>query len=160
MKVVMEDKFLNKNQCKHLINFYNSQPDKFKFNTTFPLTITKIGPQFLKDKINQAGMDINNSVIDWFEIVKWPSPDEGKALHMDKPNVLPLTLSSIIYLNDNYEGGHTYFEDGTTFAPVTGRAIFFDGQYYPHGVSAISKGPRYTIATWFTHARGKYDYES
>ena len=156
----MEDKFLNKNQCKRLINFYNSQPDKFKFNTTFPLTITKTGPQFLKDKINQAGMDINNSVIDWLEIVKWPSPNEGKGLHMDKPNVLPLTLSSIIYLNDNYEGGHTYFADGTTFASVTGRAVFFDGQYYPHGVSSISKGPRYTIATWFTHARGKYDYES
>ena len=129
------------------------QPKKYKFNTTFPLLITKIGPQFLKDKINQAGMDINNSVIDWFQIVKWPSPNEGKALHLDK-NSASTILSSIIYLNDNYEGGHTYFGDGTTFVPVTGRAIFFDGQYYRHGVSAISKGPRYTVATWFTHARG------
>jgi len=153
MKVVMEDKFLNKNQCKRLINFYNSQPNKSKkFNTTFPLSITETGPQFLKDKINQAGMDINNAVIDWFEIVKWPSPNEGKALHLDKASASTV-LSSIIYLNDNYEGGHTYFEDGTTFIPVTGRAIFFDGQYYHHGVSSISKGPRYTVATWFTHAR-------
>ena len=152
MKVVMHDKFLNENQCKDLINFYNSQPNKFKFNTTFPLIITKIGPQFLKDKINQAGMDINNSVIDWFELVKWPSPNEGKALHTDKGSASTI-LSSIIYLNDNYEGGHTYFKDGTTFAPLTGRAIFFDGQYYCHGVSSISKGPRYTVATWFTHPK-------
>ena len=151
MKVVIQDKFLNKNQCKRLINFYNSQPHKFKFNTTIPLNINKIGPQFLKDKINQAGRDINNSVIDWFEIVKWPSPNIGKALHRDIVSASTV-LSSIIYLNDNYEGGHTYFEDGTTFAPLTGRAIFFDGQYYCHGVSSISKGPRYTIATWFTHA--------
>ena len=153
MKVVMEDKFLNKNQCKRLINFYNSQPNKFKFNTTFPLSITETGPQFLKDKINQAGMDINNAVIDWFEIVKWPSPNEGKALHLDKASASTI-LSSIIYLNDDYEGGHTYFADGTTFVPATGRAIFFDGQYYRHGVSSISKGPRYTVATWFTHVRG------
>ena len=155
MKVVMEDNFLNKNQCKRLINFYNSQPNKpKKFNTTFPLqlSVTETGPQFLKDKINQAGMDINNAVIDWFEIVKWPSPNEGKALHVDMASASTI-LSSIIYLNDNYEGGHTYFADGTTFAPVTGRAIFFDGQYYRHGVSSISKGPRYTVATWFTHAR-------
>ena len=151
MKVVIQDKFLNKNQCKRLINFYNSQPHKFKFNTTIPLNINKIGPQFLKDKINQAGRDINNSVIDWVEIVKWPSPNIGKALHLDMASASTI-LSSIIYLNDNYEGGHTYFEDGTTFAPLTGRAIFFDGQYYCHGVSSISKGPRYTIATWFTHA--------
>ena len=152
MKVVMEDKFLNKNQCKSLINFYNSQPNQPQFNTTFPLFITEIGPQFLKDKINKAGMDINNAVIDWFEIVKWPSPNEGKALHMDKASASTI-LSSIIYLNDNYEGGHTYFADGTTFVPLTGRAIFFDGQYYRHGVSSISKGPRYTVATWFTHTR-------
>jgi len=152
MKVVMQDKFLNKNQCKRLINFYNSQPHKFKFSTTIPLNINEIGPQFLKDKINQAGRDINNSVIDWFEIVKWPSPNIGKALHLDMASASTI-LSSIIYLNDNYEGGHTYFEDGTTFAPLTGRAIFFDGQYYCHGVSSISKGPRYTVATWFTHAK-------
>ena len=153
MKVVMEDKFLNKNQCKRLINFYNLQSKPIPFKTTLTLLITEIGPQFLKDKINKAGMDINNSVIDWFQIVKWPSPNEGKALHMDKASASTI-LSSIIYLNDNYEGGHTYFGDGTTFVPVTGRAIFFDGQYYRHGVSAISKGPRYTVATWFTHARG------
>ena len=153
MKVVMQDEFLNKNQCKSLINFYNLQPNKFKFNKTFPLSITKIGPQFLKDKINEAGMDINNSVIDWVEIVKWPSPNEGKALHLDEASASTI-LSSIIYLNDNYEGGHTYFGDGTTFVPVTGRAIFFDGQYYRHGVSSVFKGSRYTVATWFTHAGG------
>ena len=152
MKVVMQDKFLNKNQCKRLINFYNSQSKPLPFKTTFTLLITEIGPQFLKDKINKAGMDINTSVIDWFQIVKWPSPNRGKSLHLDI-NSASTILSSIIYLNDNYEGGHTYFEDGTTFIPVTGRAIFFDGQYYRHGVSSISKGPRYTVATWFTQAR-------
>ena len=153
MKLVMCDKFLNKSECKRLINFYNLQPKPNRFDTTFPLSITQIAPQFLKDKINQLGMSINNSVIDWFEIVKWPSPNPGKNLHFDNASALT-TLSSIIYLNDNYEGGNTYFEDGTTFAPVTGRAIFFDGKYYKHGVSAVSKSPRYTIATWLTRPSG------
>jgi len=156
MKLVMQDKFLNKSECKRLMNFYNLQPKPAQFDTTFPLTITEIGPQFLKDKINKLGMSINNSVIDWLEIVKWPSPNPGKNLHLDNASS-STTLSSIIYLNDDYEGGHTYFEDGTTFAPVTGRAIFFDGQYYKHGVSPISKSPRYTVATWLTHPKIRKD---
>ena len=60
----------------------------------------------------------------------------------------PRTVTAIIALNDDYEGGHTYFKDGTSLAPVVGRAIFFDGTYYSHGVTPIDKNDRYTIAAW------------
>jgi len=83
----MCDKFLNKSECKRLINFYNLQPKPNRFDTTFPLSITQIAPQFLKDKINQLGMSINNSVIDWFEIVKWPSPNPGKIYILIMPQL-------------------------------------------------------------------------
>ena len=59
------------------------------------------------------------------------------------------TLSSITYLNDNFDGGRTYFEDGTTFIPKKGRSIFFDGQYYKHGVSKVENNIRYVVATWY-----------
>ena len=29
------------------------------------------------------------------------------------------------------------------------RIIFFDGQYYTHGVKPVLKNERYTIATWY-----------
>ena len=59
------------------------------------------------------------------------------------------TLSSIIYLNSNYNGGQTYFEEGTIFKPRIGRAIFFDGHYYKHGVTLVNNNTRYVVAAWY-----------
>ena len=59
------------------------------------------------------------------------------------------TLSSILYLNNDYEGGETYLEDGTLFKPREGRVLFLDGLYYGHGVSTVLKKERYTLAVWY-----------
>ena len=147
MKAFLQDKFLTKKECKELIKLFESKPTPERFNTTYPMFL-KIGqlPK-LEDKINKIGMEINKSVIDWFQIVKWPFPSTGMHIHQDTASD-QTTLSGIIYLNDNYKGGQTFFEDGTSFAPVTGRAVFFDGNYFKHGVSPIDKKDRYTVATW------------
>ena len=42
-----------------------------------------------------------------------------------------------------------YYEDGSFFKPKQGRIIFFDGQYYKHGVKEVLRNPRYTLATWY-----------
>jgi len=150
MKVFLQDNFLTKKECKELIKLYEACPIPEKFNTTYPMFLTIGQLPKLEEKINKTGMDINKSVIDWFQIVKWPCPNLGKDVHYDTASD-KTTLSSIIYLNDNYDGGHTFFKDGTSFAPVTGRAIFFDGNYYEHGVSSSTKNDRYTVATWLKH---------
>ena len=147
VKVILQDNFLTLKQCKSLIDFYNSQRRPEVFDTTFPLSIDNTAPKYLFSKINEMGLSINNSIIDWFQIVRWPVPSVGKDLHLDTASD-KTSLSSIIYLNDDYEGGHTFFKDGTSFAPIAGRAIFFDGRHYPHGVSSISGNDRYTIAVW------------
>jgi len=143
---VIQDKFLTQTECKKLIKFYKKGLPK-SFNTTYPLELNPLEHTSLVNKINKVGIDINNSVVDWFQIVKWPFPNKGKNLHTDDTS-FKTTLSSIIYLNDDYRGGHTFFKDNTSFAPVEGRAIFFDGKYYPHGVSSIDEGDRYTVAIW------------
>ena len=45
---------------------------------------------------------LNNSVVDYFQIVKWPSPNIGKVLHLDHAHS-HTSLSSIIYLNDEFD---------------------------------------------------------
>ena len=147
MKVFLQDNFLTKKECKELIKLYKTSPTREKFNTTYPMFLEIGQIPKLEKKLNDTGIQINNSVIDWFQIVMWPFPNTGKELHMDTASD-KTTLSSIIYLNDDYTGGHTFFKDGTSFAPVTGRAIFFDGNYYQHGVSSSDKNNRYTVATW------------
>ena len=63
----------------------------------------------------------------------------------------------MFYLNDDFEGGHTQFrvgggKDGIfDVKPKTGKLVFFSsGSEHVHGVKKITRGERYTLATWFT----------
>lgn len=145
--IIIQDKFLTDKQCDSLINFYNSKPKPSEYNTAFPLNLSIDEHKSLVTKINKTGISINKSIIEWFQIVKWPFPNVGMDMHIDDAST-KTTLSAVIYLNDDYLGGYTHFEDRTHIAPVKGRAIFFDGYKYKHGVSIIDKGERYTVAAW------------
>jgi|TARA_R110000796_G_scaffold186471_1_gene303399 hypothetical protein len=147
-KVFLENNFLSKNKCKELITFYNNSKSQNKFNTTFTLKLHLEEHSSLIKKLNKRSLELNNSVVDYINLVKWPCPNLGKDLHFDTAHKRT-NLSSIIYLNDNYLGGNTFFKDGTSFSSVTGRAIFFDGKYFKHGVSNIINNDRYTLAIWF-----------
>jgi len=146
------DNFLSKEEIKFLLKYYEE-----KQTGTLGLTESYIYPlelhveekqlSFLINKLNNKSKQMKESEIEWFQIVKWP-PSIGQKLHFDTQSSRT-TLSSIIYLNNDFEGGETYFEDGTIFKPKPGRALYFDGNYHKHGVKPISKGTRYTVATWY-----------
>lgn len=59
--------------------------------------------------------------------------------------------SSVIYLNDDFDGGDIYFpETGEAYRPVTGSLVVFRGSDW-HGVRGITSGsPRYTSPGWYT----------
>ena len=59
------------------------------------------------------------------------------------------SLASIVYLNDDFEGGRLTYKEGITITPKTGRSVFFDGMYYAHAVEVVKKKPRYTVAGWY-----------
>ena len=113
-QVLLENNFITKKECKKLINFYKSKPLPEQFDSTFPLSLITTDYLNLIKKLNEVSIKLNNSVVDYFQIVKWPSPNIGKVLHLDHAHS-HTSLSSIIYLNDEFEGGHTYFEDKTSF---------------------------------------------
>ena len=89
-------------------------------------------------------------------IVKWlpgqfQNPHADKELHegpdAGTPNDFPnYDLSSLFYLNDDYEGGELYFPlQGVQFKPKKGAAYFFPGdKNYIHGVTEIKSGLRFT----------------
>ena len=90
---------------------------------------------------------IHNNVVDYTHLVQWHEGSEQK-LHID--DVDPgTTISSITYLNDNFEGGETFFGEGTIVKPVKGKTIFFSGVELIHGVKKVRNGERYTLATWY-----------
>ncbi len=96
---------------------------------------------------------------DTAQLVRW---DEGQELtpHADniepdgRPNGTPhRSFSSLVYLNDDYSGGHTFFPGlGLGIVPKPGRLVAFgSGCDYVHGVTKITQGVRHTYAGWFTY---------
>jgi predicted 2-oxoglutarate/Fe(II)-dependent dioxygenase YbiX len=95
---------------------------------------------------------------DTAQIVLWT---EGIELtpHADnlepdgRPNGTPhRRFSSLIYLNEDYDGGETYFPGfGVRVKPERGLLIIFgSGPEYVHGVTKVRRGKRYTYAGWFS----------
>lgn len=102
-------------------------------------------------------------------IVRWlpgqlQNPHADKELHegpdAGRPNDFPYyDLSSLFYLNDDYEGGELYFpKQGVEFKPKRGSAYFFPGDMnYIHGVKEVKSGIRYTCPLFWTilkHTKG------
>jgi hypothetical protein len=64
-------------------------------------------------------------------------------------------LSSVAYLNDEFEGGEIFFpEFDFVHKPKTGDLIIFPAfsknYSYNHGVNKVTAGKRYTVGMWHT----------
>ena len=68
-------------------------------------------------------------------------------------------LSIVGCLNDDYEGGETYFpEQNIKYTPEAGHLIMFPSDLtHPHGVTEVIKGDRYTLPIWFTDDETKLE---
>lgn len=88
-------------------------------------------------------------------LTKW---DEGKGTgvhHDNHKGAEMVQLTTVVYLNDNYDGGEIFFPDfDLEIKPKKGQAIIFPAftkdNPYLHGVHKIENGNRYTLALWHT----------
>ena len=56
--------------------------------------------------------------------------------------------SALLFLNDDYQGGHFHIS-GLRYETKKGSAIIFPSNFmFPHEVNLITKGTRYSIVTW------------
>jgi predicted 2-oxoglutarate/Fe(II)-dependent dioxygenase YbiX len=70
-------------------------------------------------------------------------------------------FASVIYLNDDYDGGTIYFPNlNIELKPLPGTLITFPGTLrYLHGVRRVTGGMRHTIASFITFDESKrYDF--
>ena len=82
-------------------------------------------------------------------------PSNKYEMHVDSSTTSFRTISCILNLNDEYEGGDLVF-----FNPIdkqktkrvkckTGTLVFFPSNYlFPHTIEPITKGVRYSLASW------------
>lgn len=85
-------------------------------------------------------------------IIRWPT-GPGMDDHIDDEAYERnhYHIASILYLNDDYEGGEIVFPNqGLSLKPKAGDFIAFPGnKNYPHGVKEIFSGERYTAPSWY-----------
>ena len=152
MEVLIEkENFLNNNLCDYFIEYHNNNPCDCKHRNTSILYCENqsskgdIVFKFLLKKLNFfAEENKKNTFVNYSQIVEWPTgEDQGEHIDFDYH-----TYTSVLYLNDNYEGGQTVVGD-KIIQPKKGKIIFFNGNTIKHKVLPIKSGTRYTNPTWY-----------
>lgn len=94
------------------------------------------------------------NVINQVDLLKYEKGGKYE-IHTDHGNDSPRTLTCILNLNEDYEGGDFVFykqnskEELKRIKCKTGTLIFFPSNFlYPHKVEPITKGKRYSIVAW------------
>ena len=80
--------------------------------------------------------------------------DNHYDYHVDSIFFTQRTLSSILFLNNDYEGGelsfkNTFNDDEISIKPTPGTLLVWPSNIlFPHAVKPVKKGIRYTIVAW------------
>jgi Rps23 Pro-64 3,4-dihydroxylase Tpa1-like proline 4-hydroxylase len=136
------DNYIDNNTAKNFIKLYDDNLQKtYKYHDTTPLEIPLDGFGLIK-RIRKD-FDIKHN-LDKLEIVKRGKGSFMKN-HVDKGD----SMAFILYLNDEFDGGETVFENETTIKPRKGRLLLFSNSIISHKVNLITKGERYVLAGWF-----------
>jgi hypothetical protein len=136
------DNYIDNKICDKYIEIYQSNiGETYKYSNTNPL---KIEPNKHSEQIQ---IDFNIKLkLDNLEIVK-----REKGSFMDNHYDEGDDIAFIVYLNDNYEGGHTVIENETSIVPKKGRILVFSNGKLLHKVTEIKQGTRYILAGWFVN---------
>jgi hypothetical protein len=157
--VVEIENFLSANECDRLIKIHKqlfTSCGKIH-NETEVLNVMcmllednedDIFIRYIYGKITDHIKAINKgSFVNYFEVVKWK-----EGLSMSKHFDFNFhTWTSVIYLNDDYEGGETVVGDKEV-VPLKGKIVTFQGASILHGVNKVLKGDRYTVPVWYRSA--------
>lgn len=119
----------------------------------------------VKRYINLLRWDLNPLHPESLLLVRWLPGDEQQPhsdceTFSDAPHPYPWrTQASLIYVNDNFEGGYLYFpQKHIEIKPRAGSLVTFTGNNdYLHGVTEVTSGVRYTIASFWTEDDSQRD---
>lgn len=113
---------------------------------------------FFQKNLNQYPID--NKIIDFsyklitdIEILKYENTG-FYTWHVDHFADIPRTMSCILLLNNDYEGGNLYFRNPNgsgewEIEVKPNRMIIWPSNFlYPHTVKPVTKGKRYSVVAW------------
>ena len=92
------------------------------------------------------------SICRWFPGMEQP-PHADDMTNTDTKGYEDNAFGSVIYLNENYAGGKTYYPDyGIEVTPESGKLAVHPGDVnHMHGVTKVEENIRYTIASFWKY---------
>lgn len=165
------DNFVPDYICDRIVEWFKAEPKmpengqslfngrQINYDNVSNDEIKKYMAKFKADATVIARENFNTKLyVDYTDLVYWDD-GSGMLVHADNadengnPNYVHWrTHAGVLYLNDDYLGGETFFPDhGPHFIkPKKGKfSLFPAGWQYRHGVSTVV-GQRYTMPIWFT----------
>lgn len=97
--------------------------------------------------------DFQLTTIQSIDILKY-DVDDKYVWHVDHFKDIPRTMSIIYLLNNDYKGGNLKFRDPNgenefSIETKANRLIMWPSNFlYPHSVSPVTEGTRYSIVSW------------
>ena len=87
------------------------------------------------------------------ELQTWPvGSDSGFHIHKENNEKIG-DFNSLLYLNDDFEGGEFITSKGIMIKPIKNRLTFFNGSKEYHGINPVLKAHRYTIIVWWRNTQ-------
>ena len=161
--------FISDEECDILVDAFennsltNTANDFWDNMIVYPATIADRGVLGLMAKTGSRTREViletyqpDQIYSDSIMLCRW---DVGKQLtpHIDNQDSHEYstpwrTYSSLVYLNEEYEGGEIFFPRlDLLLKPTKGLLVIFSsGPEHEHGVKPVTAGKRYTMPSWYT----------
>lgn len=148
--VFCQQKFFPKPEDIQEKDFYSE--DQKSVSTALYSALDKSADHYTNILYPFAGQNIKNREYN-IHLLKYGT-DGFLPAHQDL-GVSSRVLSTVMYLNDDYEGGEIEFVNSNVkIKPPAGSVIFFPSNFlYVHEVHPIKSGFRYSLPHWFHNMR-------
>ncbi|MAL10844.1 MAG: hypothetical protein CMF74_14420 [Maricaulis sp.] len=149
--MIIDNNFLSKDECSYYVNKANKNVEPYDWDKRVV---------FIHDDTSLISKTINYFKqynlflkLDDIHIQTWPvNSSSDLHIHGDKcdwdDGRKNTKYNTLIYLNDDYDGGE-FYTNNVTLKPKKGTITLFDGTETYHGVKPVKKKERYTIILWW-----------
>jgi len=149
--------------------YHNSSNDTYINNGEQELSVawhnTIIGYNMVMDTIFKGIYQYVSEIkYPWYDSwsgytsVRWNRYNQGTKMNLHCDHIQTMfdgirkgipTLSVLGILNDNFEGGDLVFFEDEVYKTEVGDIIIFPSNFlYPHHVTTVTKGTRYSFVSW------------
>jgi len=170
LKIKIINNFITEDDCDYIVGILNGLDVFNLLESRGPskVRIMRFKNKDLNEIVEEYAIKTKKEIENFFKIQNSIVSDYGAFIskqgysmdaHIDTINDYGLfdylKYSSVLYLNEEFDGGDIYFPNvNFSYSPKKGDLIIFPANdlEYMHGVSKINTGSRHTLAYWYSNS--------